>query len=260
VDSESLRSLVDDYLEHALVDHESVKDLLHLLLPKLQTYFGATGLSMLTYCEDLELRVFGSECSVDERKAMEQHRAPITETSDCVRLYHPLDVAGEWFGCAMLTYEQAPNEDAAAALNLVCEQLDNHLYGVYAARKKHDTMLKVAHALRERVMRDGLLAAIKILAEVVPFRELVLVYASQEADTDHLHFFLFRGAELAMETAGADASSELERHVRAYFDANPEPLLKHLGLSKAKEELLINPQRGGWQVSGDLGARGLQHL
>jgi adenylate cyclase len=236
----SLHQAIDERLERSLIRHETVGEALADILPMIATELELETLSLVTFGDDMQLALFGS-ATADDLAAVRE--ASVQRQGERVRVRHPLDVAGEWFGCFQATTKlpaDASADPVQQAIAAVSEVLDNHLYGLFAARRKHETMLQVAHALRERVMRDALVAAVGILATSVPFREFALVYASQEQSTDHLQVYVFRGSTLVLEESLGEVDTPLAIAARRCFSGDIQALPTHLGLARAKEEVLIN--------------------
>ena len=246
MDENTLRNNVDDLLELALVGHFSIGETMSKLLPMVADTLGATCVFVHTYGEDLALHTFQwpDAATIDSsllRSMVPEQRTTLHAKSEGVQtVLEPLDVAGEWFGCAGARFEKGDPAAVESGLRVVCEVLDNYLYGLYAARQKHQAMLRVAHALRNRVMREGLAEAVKILHETVPIQEVLFIYISEEQATSSLQVQLFRNGELCLDTMSNANTALIQELARDYFEGRSRELLTELKLPRPQEEVLIN--------------------
>ena len=185
----ALRTLIDEAIEVALVDHQSLPELMGRVLPQVREKLGAELLIFETYGEDRALqefvspegRVLPERDAVFTRTSDSRRESFVLETADATIIAQPIDVAGAWFGRAALVLPQgAPSEQAREGLLVLAEVLDNHLFAIRAAREKHTVMMRVGNALRHRVLGEGLANAVEILGEMVPLDRLVLVYTAEQ--------------------------------------------------------------------------------
>lgn len=251
----ALRHRVDELVEACLVERSDLGELFARVLPLLCTATGARGAFFETYSEDLELALFTSSPGlvVPGLDALREatgavggaRRVDLGEAaSGCPGglVAQPLDVGGAWFGRAGLVGASGPA--AAAALDAVCEVVDNLLFSVRASREKHLTMMKVGSALRHRVLAEGLRIAVKHLAEAIPLERMVLVYRAEDDEKRTLHVQTFEGAEISHDTLSASedavSAEELRRLGKDFLDGAGDALLARLGVRDAQEELLIN--------------------
>ncbi len=249
-----LRELVDEAIEVALVERRSLNELMASLLPRVAKRLGASLLVFETYGEDLsqDLQSFQHPQGTplperDEvvRRTGDGHRESFTlSVAEGHVVAQPIDVAGAWFGrAAMVVPEGVDLAQSRESLNAFTEVLDNHLFAIRAAREKHAVMMRVGHALRHRVLGEGLGAAIAILADAVPIRHVVLVYCAEEnAGMDTLQVKLFDGAQAVADPRarlGAD-EEELKALGHDFFTGRSRALLERFGATGAQEEVLIN--------------------
>jgi adenylate cyclase len=248
----ALRNVIDEAIEVALVQHQSLPDLMAKVLPEVRARLGATAILFETYGEDLSLQVFASpetavlpsQAEVFLRTGEDQRESFLLDTDEGLIVAQPVDVAGAWFGrVAMLVPTNAPRVQSREGLTVLAEVLDNHLFAIRAAREKHLVMMRVGNALRHRVLGEGLANAVEILGEVVPLDRMVLVYtAEQGAEQSTLQVRLFEGTRPVVDTLqamGAE-STELRALGHAFLMGESHELLERFGIRGAQEEVLIN--------------------
>ncbi len=248
----ALRTLIDEAIEVALVDHQSLPELMGRVLPQVREKLGAELLIFETYGEDRALqefvspegRVLPERDAVFTRTSDSRRESFVLETADATIIAQPIDVAGAWFGRAALVLPQgAPSEQAREGLLVLAEVLDNHLFAIRAAREKHTVMMRVGNALRHRVLGEGLANAVEILGEMVPLDRLVLVYtAEQGAAKSTLQVRLFDGVKPVLDTrafVGAEGA-DLRAMGHDFLMGTSQTLLERFGIRGAQEEVLIN--------------------
>ena len=255
-----LRTLVDEAIEVALVEHQSLSDLMARLLPVAREHLGGSALYFETFGEDLTLQRFLSPSDAAPSQLEEVARRTADDAREDVRLEgptgtivaRPIDVAGEWFGRASLELpaglDGAAIDRAAAGLTVLTELLDNHLFAIRAAREKHLAMMEIGNALRHRVLSIGLAAAVRVLSQAVPLDRLVLLYASEEpAERSTLRVQLFEGAEAVADPAARLGLEPAALHAlgRACLTGESRELLNRFGAIGAQEEVLINGLTNG---------------
>lgn len=248
----ALRNVVDEAIEVALVEHQSLPDLMAKVLPAVRERLGAELLLFETYGESLSLQEFVSPPGAalparDEvfARTAETARERFTMEADGgVIVAQPIDVAGAWFGrVAMVVPRGAHLEQAQEGLTMLAEVLDNHLFAIRAAREKHLVMMRVGNALRHRVLGEGLANAVEILGEIVPLDRMVLVYtAEQGAEKSTLQVRLFEGTRPVLDTLHAMGAegSDLRNLGHAFLMGESHDLLERFGIRGAQEEVLIN--------------------
>lgn len=248
----ALRTLVDDAIEVALVEHQSLPELMDRLLPEVCRTTGARAILFETYGEDLALQTFAHPADGDfpereqvfARTAEKARESFALEVAVGTVIAQPLDVAGAWFGrVAMLVDRSREVDQSRESLAVVAETLDNHLFAIRAAREKQLVMMRVGNALRHRVLGEGVDSAVEILGGAVPLDRMVLVYtAEQGAGKSTLQVRLFEGKKPILDTLGSMGAEgdELRALGRAFLHGESDALLERFGIRGAQEEVLIN--------------------
>lgn len=252
-----LLGLVDDLIETVQRERRSLVRAMDLVLPQVLAHTGAVLAFVRTFGEDLSMRRFvwpkaQSHPAIDaftrENEANHEHAGDF-EAGEWVLIGQSLDVAGEWFGSAGLLVPASEAGEARrryleAALRVVCEQLDNYLYSVRAAREKHRVVTALAHALQNRVLSSGLHDAVKILADNVALEKLAIVLRSDQAESATVHVQVFEGRARVVDTMsgaiGAEEGAAIEAEGRAYLRDQSRDLLARFGFDGAQEEVLIH--------------------
>ncbi|HQP33816.1 MAG TPA: adenylate/guanylate cyclase domain-containing protein [Polyangiaceae bacterium] len=252
-----LNSRIDSQVEQALQNRDSLAETLAATLPTLCETIGARGALVRTFSEDLVLTTYAWPRDLSCPRLEEVQAATQADRRQRVRLEadgelviaQPLDVAGEWFGSAAVVIprealERLDRDWAAEALDVTCEELDNFLYSIRAAREKHRVMMELAEALRHRVLGEGVQLAVRALARAVALERLLLVAVAQEGESGTLHVQYFEGSELAVDTMGSlprhPEEAAILQEARAYFDSAERTLLRRFALDPVQEEVLIN--------------------
>jgi adenylate cyclase len=246
---------VDELVEESLQRRRTVPETLGVVLPVLAEATGASGALLRTYGDDLSLAAhvwpagfeLPREAEVLERTAPGARGRTTLVDARGMLVAQPLDVAGEWFGQAALLLPADADADAAQEiLDAVCEELDDYLFGVRAARMKHQLVMRLGEALRHRVLGEGLRRAVAVLAEAVPFSRLLLACLPEEdADAELPHVQVFEGSRPAYDTMGgeltppADAAA-IRSEAAAWLSGLASPLLARFGFARGHEELLIS--------------------
>lgn len=251
----ALRSEVDDALERGLAEHLSIAEVLADLLPRVAHAIGSEGAFVESYAEDLRLVLFSSTPGVDppgvaEARALtgEDSRGRGRIDADGHMLVvQPLDVAGSWFGMAGIWAKPdalaGGLERATELLELVCEELDNYLYGIRAAREKHKVTMALGRALSRRVLSDGLREAVQTLAKAMPVERMLLVFVAEEGATSTLHVQLYDGETVEVDTmrhVGNIDEHAVFREARDYLQNTTPALLDRFGFRSGQEQVLIN--------------------
>lgn len=250
-----LRALVDDLIEEGLVARKPLAEVLRGMLPRICDLIGARAAFIQSYDEDLELSVFRAPKAV----VIPEWEAIVARTADDTReiltltagddliIAQPLDVAGEWFGRAGVlvprdAMEAEDPEHLHELLDIACEELDNFLYTIKAAREKHKIMMELADALRHRVLSEGLRQAVGVLSKATPIERLLLAYVAQEGSESTLQVQLFKGGELALDTMSGTDVEEIRTLGREWLFGGGTALLDRLGFAgdAGREEVLIS--------------------
>jgi hypothetical protein len=254
----ALRSLIDDIVEEGLIARQNLAEVMATMLPAVCDRLGARGAFVRSFGEDLTMQLFTHPATlaiprkddVFERTSGDHRESAVVQEGGEIMVAQPLDVAGEWFGCAGLVLDKSnprasdPNR-LKELLNLMCEELDNYLFAIRAAREKHELMMELARALRHRVLGEGLRQAVEVLTKAIDLHRMLLVYVAEENAESTLHIHLFDGGgalkENLVATAATDAEREqISREGRDYLQGRSTVLLARLGFEGAQEEVLIN--------------------
>jgi len=249
-----LRGLVDDLIEEGLLQRKALAEVMRTMLPRICDLVGARGAFVQSYDEDLQLSVFRApnqlvvpDHDVVFARTGDDKREVLTLTiGNDVVIAQPLDVAGEWFGRAGLI---VPKDSAEAddpehlheLLDIACEELDNFLFSIKAAREKHKVMMELADALRHRVLSEGLRQAVRALANATPIDRLLLVYVAREDNDSTLHVQFFEGGEVVLDTMNhKDDQGRIREEGRDWLYGRSNALLERFGFVGAQEEVLIS--------------------
>jgi class 3 adenylate cyclase len=258
-EAEALRfnTMLDEILEDCLQERRTVADMLSRVLPVLIEKTGARGAFVRTFGDDLDLATLAWPDGFEvpelvqvlartDAHAREELELP---TPGGLVIARPLDVAGEWFGHAGLVVD---GEGPAASdpgrlrdlLTVFCEQIDNLLFVVRAAREKHRLTMQLGEALRHRVLGEGLRQAVKVLSAAVPLRRLLLVCVAEEGQSSNLHLQVFEQGAAMVDTMGGHPRHPEEavilEEARAYLEKSDPALLKRFEFEGALENVLIN--------------------
>lgn len=262
-DPQKLRALLelnfalDEVIEVSLQERRSLPEAMKIVLPRICELVGARAAMLRSYSEDLELTVcrhpagqtFPGEEDIIARTSHERRETPLLVTDDDVVVAQPLDVAGEWFGCmaiAVPTTSDAATDPGylSECLHVACEELDNFLFSIRAAREKHRVMMDLSDSLRHRVLVDGLCGAVRVLQSAVALGRLLLVCVAEEGSAATLHVQVFDGATLSFDTMGRLAPpsdiADIRHEAREYLLRGDPALLRRFGFEHAREEVLIN--------------------
>lgn len=236
-----LRAVIDEALERALVKRASVSEAVQALLPEVLAHTGAQAIYVESYGEDLALHEFRSPKHFSLFDQVDRRAETPSEIDGTRILQQKIDVAGTWFGTAGLAIDADRNHTyPEAALAVLCEELDNFLYAIKVAREKHVVMMKLAGALRNRVLVDGLTDAARILSEAVAIERMIVVYLAEENLTSALHVQVFEHGEHKADLRAEPGFGEIEPLARRYLAGEGRDFLQKLGAARAQEEVLIN--------------------
>ncbi len=226
---------VDDLIEQALTHRESLEEALRRVLPVVCERAGARAAFVQSFSEDLRLRVFAwpdgievPELQTALGRTDREHREDLLlDTGHDWVVARPLDVAGEWFGALGLV---VPRQDGSSAdlaalqelLLVVSEELDNFLHSIRATRQRHLVLMQLGDALRNRVLRNGLLEAVRVLVGAMPIQRLLLAYIGEEDRASAVHVQVFDRGELVFDTMRADADADAEADAGAEAEARAD--------------------------------------
>lgn len=252
-----LRALVDGLIEEGLLERKNLAEVMRTMLPRICDLVGARGAFVQSYDEDLELSIFRAprDLAIPEWESLlartdgEAREVVTVEVGDDLVVAQPLDVAGEWFGRAGLVVpkhsaEAEDPEHLHELLDMACEELDNFLFSIKAAREKHKVMMELGDALRHRVLSEGLRLAVRALANATPLDRMLLVYVAQEDSASTLHVQLFEGGELVLDTMSAvsegasrdlDEEARIREEGREWLQGRSRAILERFGFAPRTE-------------------------
>ena len=245
---------VDELVEASMQARFSLARTMDRVLPVIASRVGARALVLRTFGEDMSLQTFA--CPRDFRHAgvdaffaeNEQHHALRGEFpgDDAVVVGQSLDVAGEWFGSAALVLDAGvagSTRAAARMLATVCEELDNYLFNIYAARRKQRVTMALSRALREPVLGDGLAKAVALLADEIQMSKLLLVVRAEDTPGAPVHVQVYEGSLLQTCTL-TKSDPAIDELARRYLATGDRALPDALGLSAGREEVMIHGAHG----------------
>jgi len=249
-----LRTVVDDLVEQGLIHRQNLAEVMAGLLPAVAAKVGAKGAFVRSYGEDLALQLFTwpADLSIPNRDSVlaqtgDDKREEVTLVAgNDLLVARPLDVAGAWFGAAGFIFaatEARPHAQLNELLTMMCEDLDNYLYAIRAAREKHNIMMELGVALRHRRLGEGLRKAMATLARAVPVDRMLLVYEAEEDARSTLHVQLFESGTVTLDTMTVPAHADIDAiraEGREYLQDRGTQLLTRFNFVNAREEVLIN--------------------
>lgn len=242
----SMHEDLDDLIEKSLQSRHGLAQFTSVMLPLVAERIGAKGMMLQTYGESLSLETFAWGVKIDlgdiaEKTGEGSDGYVVAQKEGKTVLAQRLDVAGEWFGRAVAIFDKPIEaESVATLLNAACEELDNFLYAIRAARQKHITMMQLGDALRSRILADGLQQAADVLAKAIPMERMLLVYVAEESNVATLHVQLFEGNKAVIDTMKGRVDPAILDDGRKYLRGESNALLARFGFTSAQEEVLIN--------------------
>ncbi len=244
----ALNAFVDEQIEQMLQRKHSLEVALSALLPEIARRTGASAVFVHSYDENLALRTFSSGphpafAPYIERNAAEHAHGGVFEAGDHTLVARSLDVAGEWFGSAGLVFSPRilPHEaeQRQRELDVICEQLDNYLFGIKSAREKHRVLLELAQAMEQPVLGDGLSEAAALLDATIATDKLMITLRADPADSGTVQALLYeRGALVYNSHQNPDAALQKDAH--EYLESGNAALLDRFGFRATREEVLLH--------------------
>jgi class 3 adenylate cyclase len=240
---------LDDLIEGCLHERLGLAGCMARALPYLAEKLKAKGVVIQTFGESLALETFRHPASLELPELDQlaektgdgsEHFVTLT-VGGRTAIAQRLDVAGEWFGRAAAVFEHPIDpERVSRLLDAACEELDNFLYAIRAARQKHQVTMRLGDALRHRVLAEGLREAVDVLDAAVPLQRMLLVYVAEEGSSRNLHVQVFEGGRAVVDTMRDRADDAMLEEARGYLSGKSTKLLDRFGFVGAQEEVLIN--------------------
>lgn len=240
---------LDDLIEQCLQGRLGLAGCMQRALPYLARKLGATGVLVQTFGESLQLETFRHPASLEVPELADLEKKTgdgSTQFAQAARggrtvIAQRIDVAGEWFGRAVAVFDRPVDPPwVSRLLDAACEELDNFLHAIRAARQKHQVTMRLGHALRHRVLGEGLREAVGVLAEAIALDRMLLVFFAEEGSSRNLHVQLFEGGRAVVDTMRERADGAMLEEARTYLAGKGTELLDRLGFVNAQEEVLIN--------------------
>ncbi|MCC6645552.1 MAG: adenylate/guanylate cyclase domain-containing protein [Polyangiaceae bacterium] len=250
----ALGAEVDELVEASMRARLSLARTMDRVLPVIVERTGARALALRTYGEDMTLQTFSWPRELSHEGVArffadnERHHDLSGElpSGDEVLVAQSLDVAGEWFGSAALVLDGAragETRGAVALLATACEELDNYLFNIYAARRKQRVTMALSVALREPVLADGLARAMAILSDEVKLAKALLVVQAEDTPGAPVHVQVYDGPSLQKCTL-TESDPEIDELARRYLATGDRALAEAIGLTVGREEVMIHGARG----------------
>lgn len=255
----ALVSAVDDILEEALRDKLPIEAYAPRALRALCDAVGAKSVLLRTYNENLEVTTFDypEDGSLDAARGAaiatvtDRHERFFELGADRTTIAQPLDVAGELFGMVALEVGRRLDpdeaEEAKELLHAFAETIDNQLAFIAAFRKKSLVSRELGDALLDPVLDRGIDRALQILRDAVAFDDLLLVVRDEQSGVNaRLTYRIIQGGVLTdvAELQGATDVDEFVRtHANAMIHGDSRSLLARLGITRFREEALIQGMR-----------------
>ena len=243
-----LNAFVDDRIEHMLRDRLSLERALEALLPELARRTGAKQAFIHSFDESLTLKIFKtadhpSFAAYIAKNTAEPTLAGVFEDSSTTLVARGLDVAGEWFGSAGLLFEPRllafEAEQKGRELEVICEQLDNYLYGIRSAREKHRVLLALGQAMEHAVLGEGLKYAAVLLDQTIGTDKLLIVMRADPNDWSTVQVLLYERGKLAFSSYEA-RDAAVQQDARDYLESGSTKVLDRFGFHQAREEVLLH--------------------
>lgn len=240
-----LSAELDELIEDSMRNRTSLARTMARVLPLVARFTGARVAAFRTYGEDLGLATFtwpdrAAASGLDAYLEAPEHDEPRAPEG---AVGQALDVAGEWFGRAALAFDGelhgGAREQAVALLSAACEELDNHFFAIYVARRKQRAAMALAQALRVPVLAEGLSRAVAVLEAEIPVDRLLVVLRAEDADDAPVHLQVYKGSTLERCTL-TEPDPALDRAAKAYLATGDGGLPAMLDLGVGREEVLIH--------------------
>lgn len=255
----ALAARIDDVLEEALRERLPLEAYVGRLLEILAGAATVDAVILRTIDENLEIASFtwppetkAFRCAIEEVAEVTARREPFDRRDGGMSMVaEHLDVAGELFGLVALQAERtladAELERVRALMHVFAETVDNQLAFISMFRKKSLVARELGNALVDPVLDRGIDEALVVLRRSVLFDDLLLVVRDEHAAHGaRLTYRIIQGGVLTHE---ADVTGELtiddfiKRHAAAMVQGDSRALLAKLGITRFREESLIQGVR-----------------
>lgn len=260
-----LNDAIDELAEIAIRDRLPVDHTLRLVLPELCKHTGATLAFMRTYDESLELHDFVHSTGEDGEVPLgaEGIVAALAETDPLVRevtlpngargtlVAQGLDVAGEPFGAVAIVVpgekDATERERLSKLLDTFSEEIDNHLASIAVARKKTMLTSAMSEALRDPVLDSGLVRALAVLRENIPFEDMILVFRHEDdVSGASLRYKILKNREIVHDSSirtGIDRDADVDAFMRSnafrMMTGDDGDVRERFGIRRFREEVMI---------------------
>ncbi|MBN2694512.1 adenylate/guanylate cyclase domain-containing protein [bacterium] len=215
-------SSIDDSIESCQRYRLGLKESLKKILEVAKEELNLDSIFIFTYDEKLKKRFFflGEENTPFKYNLYEYINlmdSVYVEKNGKDIYVQPLDIFGEKIGVIGFIASNSNQEELTILLDTFAEELDNYLYQVIHERKKQFLITKLNEAIRKQVFNDGLIEAIDILYDVIPFCKLSLIY--QDNSIYEIGYKIFDKTELLFDYTNSQKHSKELRELEQY-DAN----------------------------------------
>lgn len=252
-----LNDEADEAIELAIRDRMPLETTMSALLPLLATYTRASSILVHTVDEGLHRRDFVQGPRLDARVrdtlvAVVADRRPSTITRDEGSfVVHPIDVAGDDFGFAALSYDQPLDEDEARRVRVLVrtwsEQLDGYLAAIALSRRKHVVTMRLSEALKEPVLDVGIARALDVIRDEVSFDDLLLVFRHEDdVRGSSLKYKVIEAGVLTHDSqhpSNIEVDDFIRNEAPKLLSGESHDLLERFGITRFREEVMIQGVR-----------------
>jgi class 3 adenylate cyclase len=220
-DWKRLNDRADSLLEECARRQLGLKETFDRFLPAVSAALGARAARVVTVDENGETRAFDwGALAVPKLPS----RAGVTRSGGMRWACRPLDVAGKKMGAAAFAFppEAARDQELLSAVAVVCEQLDDVLFGVQQSALKQRLVERMGRSLTRSVFDQAIDDAVAAMREAVPFSRFALVYDDDEETAGGLRYRVYEGARCVYTTDGR-RHARLQRFLDREQEAALEP-------------------------------------
>ncbi len=251
---DALRDASDEALERATIERQPLGRALGHLMRLVVEHTGASMAFVTTFDESSAVREFvwpvGTKWPFSDLiYDGDLGRESVYHQDGWTILGQPLDVAGECYGKAALSFESEPAEsrleEARSLLGVWCEEIDNYLAAIALARKKHQVTGELSEALKDPLLDRGIRRAIEVLQDNVELDDLLLAYRHEdEIDGRTLGYKIVQDTNLvhdsSVEPRGSDVDTFMRSHAPWVPDGKDADVPGYFGITKYREDVLIS--------------------